>query len=90
MRSFLMVLMAVLMLASCAGISTAYADEDLVIVLDPGHDSTHAGAGGNGVREEKAVLKIGLYLREELNKYQNVKVYMIREGEACVRKFKAL
>lgn len=83
MRRFLMVLMAVLMLASFAGTSTAYADEDLVIVLDPGHDSTHVGAGGNGVREEKAVLKIGLYLREELNKYQNVKVYMIREGEAC-------
>lgn len=57
--------------------------EELVIVLDPGHDSTHAGAGGYGIREEKAVLKIGLYLREELNKYQNVKVYMTREGESC-------
>ena len=83
MKRFMMILMAVLMLATCATPSTAYADEELVIVLDPGHDSKHAGAGGNGVREEKAVLKIGLYLREELNKYQNVKVYMIREGEAC-------
>ena len=83
MKKLLMIIMAVLMLATCAGTSTVYADEELVIVLDPGHDATHAGAGGNGVREEKAVLKIGLYLREELNKYQNVKVYMIREGEAC-------
>ena len=84
MKRFLMLLMAVLMLATCAGTSTAYADEnELVIVLDPGHDSTHAGAGGNGVREEKAVLRIGLYLREELNKYENVKVYMVREGEGC-------
>lgn len=83
MKRFIMLLMAVLMLATCAGTSTVYADEELVIVLDPGHDSKHAGAGGNGVREEKAVLKIGLYLREELNKYENVKVYMIREGEAC-------
>lgn len=83
MKKLLMILMAVLMLATCAGTSTVYADEELVIVLDPGHDATHAGAGGNGVREEKAVLKIGLYLREELNKYENVKVYMIREGEAC-------
>ena len=84
MKKLIMLLMAVLMLAACAGTDTAYADEnELVIVLDPGHDSTHAGAGGNGVREEKAVLKIGLYLREELNKYENVKVYMIREGEAC-------
>lgn len=83
MKRFIMLLMAVLMLATCTGTSTVYADEELVIVLDPGHDSKHAGAGGNGVREEKAVLKIGLYLQEELNKYENVKVYMIREGEAC-------
>ena len=83
MKRFILLFMAVLMLATCAIPCTAYADEELVIVLDPGHDSKHAGAGGNGVREEKAVLKIGLYLREELNKYQNVKVYMIREGEAC-------
>lgn len=84
MKRFVVLFMAMLMLVTCADMSTAYADEnELVIVLDPGHDSTHAGAGGNGVREEKTVLKIGLYLREELNKYENVKVYMIREGEAC-------
>lgn len=84
MKKLIMLFMAVLMLATCAiPTSTAYADEELIIVLDPGHDSKHAGAGGNGVREEKAVLKIGLYLREELNKYENVKVYMVREGEAC-------
>lgn len=84
MKKLVMLFMAVLMLATCAiPTSTAYADEELVIVLDPGHDSKHAGAGGNGVREEKAVLKIGLYLREELNKYQNVKIYMVREGESC-------
>ena len=56
---------------------------ELVIVLDPGHDSTHAGAGGNGLREEIQVLKIGLYLKEELSKYENVKVYMTRETESC-------
>ena len=65
------------------GTVSAQDNEELVIVLDPGHDSTHAGAGGNGLREEKLVLKIGLYLREELNKYENVKVYMTRESEGC-------
>jgi len=84
MKRFLMLLMAVLMLTSSVGVSTAYADEDeLVIVLDPGHDATHGGAAGGGVIEQQAVLKIGLYLREELNKYENVKVYMTREGSAC-------
>ena len=84
MKRFLMLLMAVLMLASSVGVSTAYADEsELVIMLDPGHDATHGGAAGGGVIEQQAVLKIGLYLREELNKYENVKVYMTREGSAC-------
>lgn len=84
MKRFLMLLMAVLMLASCVGASTAYADEnELVIMLDPGHDATHGGAAGGGVIEQQAVLKIGLYLRDELNKYENVKVYMTREGSAC-------
>lgn len=83
MKKLIVLFMAVLMLATCASAGTVYADDELVIVLDPGHDSKHAGARGNGIREESAVLKIGLYLREELNKYQNVKVYMVREGEAC-------
>lgn len=56
---------------------------ELVIMLDPGHDATHGGAAGGGVIEQQAVLKIGLYLRDELNKYENVKVYMTREGLDC-------
>ena len=55
----------------------------LVIVIDPGHDSKHSGASENGIVEENTVLKIGHYLKEELSKYQNVKVYMIREGKEC-------
>lgn len=57
--------------------------EQFVIVIDPGHDAKHAGARGNGIIEENTVLKIGHYLKEELSKYQNVKVYMVREGKEC-------
>ena len=56
---------------------------DLVIVLDPGHDSSHTGASGNGVREEVATLKIAQYCKEELEQYAGVTVYMTREGAAC-------
>lgn len=56
---------------------------DLVIVLDPGHDSSHTGASGNGVREEVATLKIAQYCREELEQYAGVTVYMTRESAAC-------
>lgn len=90
MKKFLVLFMAVVMLFT--GVESAFATEpsansrdggELVIMLDPGHDATHGGAAGGGVIEQTAVLKIGLYLREELNKYQNVKVYMTREGAAC-------
>ena len=58
--------------------------KNVVVVLDPGHDATHAGAiGVNGLREEVLTLKIARYCREELQQYSGVTVYMTRESEAC-------
>ena len=57
--------------------------ENKIIVLDPGHDSTHAGARGNGCKEEELVLKIAQYCRTELQKYSGVTVYMTRESNVC-------
>lgn len=60
----------------------AYADFN--IVLDPGHDSTHSGASGNGVREETINYKIAQYCFEELQKYTGYSnIYMTRNSEAC-------
>ncbi len=54
------------------------------IVLDPGHDSTHSGASGNGVSEETLNLKIAQYCYEELQNYNGVGlVYMTRNGMGC-------
>ncbi len=55
----------------------------LTVVLDPGHDSTHAGARYNNSAEETLVLKIAKYCRDELVTYGGVKVYMVRESESC-------
>ncbi len=55
----------------------------VVVVLDPGHDSTHTGAYYSGLREETLNLKIAQYCKEELEQYQGVKVYMTRTTEAC-------
>ena len=57
--------------------------EDLVIVLDPGHDSKHAGAQNSGVKEEVVSLKMAQYCKEELEKYSGVTVYLTREDAAC-------
>ena len=53
---------------------------DYVVMLDPGHDATHAGAYKNGLREEVLTLKIAQYCKAELEQYKHVKVYMTRMG----------
>lgn len=58
-------------------------NDKLVVVIDPGHDATHAGARANGLCEEQLTLKIALYCKEELEQYQGVEVYMTRTGSAC-------
>lgn len=55
----------------------------VVVVLDPGHDSTHSGASGNGVNEHVATLKIAKYCKEELETYGGVTVYMTRTTAEC-------
>ena len=46
--------------------STKASNGNVVVVLDPGHDNTHAGARGNGLAEEDLNLKIAKYCRAEL------------------------
>lgn len=53
-------------------------DSDIVVVLDPGHDNTHAGAQANGLGEEDINIKIAAYCKEELEQYQGIKVYLTR------------
>ena len=56
---------------------------NVVVVLDPGHDSSHAGASGYGVKEQEATLKIAQYCKQELEQYYGITVYMTREGAEC-------
>lgn len=57
--------------------------DNVVIVLDPGHDSTHLGASGNKIKEHETTLKIAKYCKEELETYGGVTVYLTRETEKC-------
>ncbi|MEY8481353.1 GBS Bsp-like repeat-containing protein [Lachnospiraceae bacterium 48-21] len=54
-----------------------------IIVLCAGHDATHAGARGNGLKEEELTYKVARYCKEELEKYQGVTVYLDRESLSC-------
>ena len=80
------ILLMITALLTLSGTEKALADErtaPLVIVLDPGHDTTHSGDGGNGLREEALNLKIAQYCLEELRTYNNVEVHMTRYTESC-------
>lgn len=65
------------------GARAAIGPEEIVVALDPGHDSRHGGSTSGGLVEQTLTLKIANYAKEELEKYENVKVYMTRTEAAC-------
>lgn len=58
----------------------------MTIVLDPGHGGNGAGeavgAENGELKERELNLKIGLYLKEFLEKYENVNVLMTRDDDS--------
>lgn len=58
-------------------------EKEYVIVLDAGHDLEHVGAHGNGLKEEEINLIITEYCKAELEKYDNITVYVTHEDAAC-------
>lgn len=86
MKRVLKVLLAFMIgVSSIAGNSvTAKADgEKTVVALDPGHDNRHGGATAGGLNEQDLTLKIAYYCKAELEKYDDIEVYMTRTGDAC-------
>lgn len=60
--------------------------QKLTVVLDPGHGGDQSGAArdGESVEEKTLNLKIARYLKEELETYENVTVYLTREDDSDV------
>lgn len=58
-------------------------DKEYVVVLDPGHDSLHIGARGNGLLEEELNLKIAKFCQEYLEQYKGIKVYLTHNYLGC-------
>ena len=67
------------------GVGTARfsSNGNVVVVLDPGHDATHGGTSGGGLKEAEVNLKIALACRDELQQYGGVEVYMTRDTASC-------
>ncbi|MGN0159998.1 MAG: N-acetylmuramoyl-L-alanine amidase [Lachnospiraceae bacterium] len=66
-----------------ADISETPSKTGYVVVLDPGHDSSHTGAAKNGLYEERLNMKIAQYCKEALEEYSYVTVYLTHEDLSC-------
>lgn len=60
------------------------ADSPITIALDPGHGGEEKGADYYGKHEKDINLKIALKLRDKLLEYDNVTVFLTREGDENV------
>lgn len=81
-------LITLIMIASCfyamAIGTSATEDDNIVIVIDPGHGGTDPGNTGSvqfgGDYESHHVYDISKYVEERLNQYEGVTVYLTREN----------
>lgn len=55
---------------------TAYAAEPVVVVIDPGHGGENLGTDYLPIPEKVYTMQVALYMKEELEKYKNVAVYL--------------
>ena len=56
-------------------------EEPTVIVIDPGHGGDNLGAEYNNYTEKNMTMTVALATKEELEKYDNVIVYLTRTGD---------
>ncbi len=60
---------------------SAQPDNALVIVIDPGHGGEKEGAMYDGYMEKELTMTVARAMKEELEKYENVEVYLTRQGD---------
>ena len=57
--------------------------KNIVIAIDPGHDTTHNGCHYSSFIEENADLAIAMYCKQELDTYKGVTSYLTRTTPDC-------
>lgn len=68
---------------SAAGKKKAAAKKNVVIALDPGHDTCHHGCTYGSFDENAANLAIAMYCKQELETYKGVTVYLTKSTLDC-------
>lgn len=58
-------------------------DRQVTVVICAGHDKTHTGASGLGLREEELTFQVAQYCKEALEQYEWITVYTDRDSIEC-------
>lgn len=58
-----------------------YAAQPVVVVLDPGHGGENLGAQYDGYTEKDMTMAVASAMKEELEKYEGIEVYLTRNGD---------
>lgn len=64
----------------CKG-QAVYASKPIVVVLDPGHGGENLGAEYGEYTEKEMTMIVAKAMREELEKYEGIEVYLTHEGD---------
>ena len=85
MKKIYIIVMSIIVTLGCIilmqpKVHAADSEGNFVIVLDPGHGGNDPGASNSylGIREADVTYKLAIYAKEELEKYEGVKVYLTR------------
>lgn len=62
-------------------VHAAAAESNIVVVIDPGHGGSNIGGQIPGLDEKNATLITALAMKEELEKYEGITVYLTRYGD---------
>lgn len=58
-----------------------YGAQPVVVAIDPGHGGENLGAECNGYTEKNMTMIVALAMKEELEKYEGIEVYLTREED---------
>lgn len=82
---FLSIVISVIMLMVPKESTEVLADTDtLILVIDPGHGGSDGGAVNSGISEKDVNLTISLYMKEALENYDGIEVYLTRETDVFI------
>ncbi len=76
-----LILVLAILLNVCGFSQSVYASEDeIVVVIDPGHGGSQTGAEYNGRKEKDLTMAVAQAMADELAKYEGVKVYLTHDS----------